>query len=82
MQSNKLISAKLDYLYKERESVEASGYRIDPDLRKIYRFISEEIQELQLIIFAEEYQGFGDRLEEIFNVGLAFPLKEKDNVIP
>jgi hypothetical protein len=81
MQSNKLISAKLDYLYKERESVEASGYRIDPDLRKIYRFINEEIRELKLIIFTEEYKGFSDRLEEIFNAGPAFPLKEKDNAI-
>ena len=76
MQSNKLISAKLDYLYKERESVEASGYRIDPDLRKIYRFINEKIQDLQLILFAEEYQGFSDRLEEIFNTGPVLPSKE------
>lgn len=82
MKSNKLISAKLDYLYKERESVEASGYQIDPGLRKIHRFINEEIQNLQLIVFEEEYQGFSDRLEEIFNTGPVFPSKEKDNVIP
>ena len=76
MTNKKLIQARLDHLYKERESVEASGYRIDPDLRKIYRFINEEIQELQLIMFAEEYQGLSDRLEEIFNTGPAFPSKE------
>ena len=76
MQSNKLICAKLDYLYKERESVEASGYHIDPDLRKIHSFIDEKIQDLQLMMFAEEYQGFSDRLEEIFNTGSAFPSKE------
>ena len=82
MNNKKLIQARLDYLYKERESVETSGYRIDPYLRKIYRFIQEEIQNLQLIMFEDEYQSFSDRLEEIFNAGPAFPLKEKDNVIP
>lgn len=82
MNNKKLIQARLDYLYKERESVEASGYRIDPDLRKIYRFINEEIQNLQLIMFEDEYQSFSDRLEEIFNTGPAFPSKKKDNVIP
>ena len=81
MNNKKLIQARLDYLYKERESVEAAGYRIDPDLRKIYRFINEEIQKLQLIMFEDEYQSFSDRLEEIFNTGPAFPSKEKDNVI-
>ena len=82
MQSNKLISAKLDYLYKERESVEASGYIIDPDSRKIYGFINEEIQNLKLIIFEDEFQSFSDRLEEGFSAGSVFPSKEKDNVIP
>ena len=81
MNNKKLIQARLDYLYKERESVEASGYRIDPDLRKIYKFINEEIQNLQLIMFEDEYQKFSDRLEEVFNAGPAFPSKEKDNVI-
>ena len=81
MTNKKLIQARLDYLYKERESVEASGYRIVPDLRKIYRFINEEIQNLQLIMFEDEYQSFSDRLEEIFNTGPAFPSKEKGNVI-
>ena len=81
MTNKKLIQARLDYLYKERELVEASGYRIDPDLRKIYKFINEEIQSLQLVIFEDQYQSFSDRLEEIFNTGPAFPSKEKDNVI-
>ena len=81
MTNKKLIQARLDYLYKERESVETCGYRIDPDLSKIYRFIQEEIQNLQLIMFEDEYQSFSDRLEEIFNTGPAFPSKEKDNVI-
>ena len=75
MTNKKLIQARLDYLYKERESVEASGYRIDPDLRKIYRFINEEIQNLQLMIFEDEYLSFSNRLEEIFNTGPAFPSK-------
>ena len=81
MTNKKLIQARLDYLYKDRESVEASGCRIEPDLRKIYRFINEEIQNLQLIMFEDEYQSFSDRLEEIFNTGPAFPSKVKDNVI-
>ncbi len=82
MSSKRHIQAKLDYLYKEREKIEANGFRIDPDLRKTYRFISEEIQDLQMSLFEDEYQQFSDRLMEIFDSKPVFASKESDHDLP
>jgi len=76
MNNKRHIQAKLDYLYKEREKIEANGFRIDPDLRKTYRFIGEEIQDLQMFLFEDEYQQFSDRLMEIFDGTLVFHSKQ------
>jgi hypothetical protein len=82
MSSKSHIQAKLDYLYKQREKIEANGFRIDPDLRKTYRFISEEVQDLQMSLFEDEYQQFSDRLMEIFESSPVFPSKESDHDLP
>lgn len=79
MTSRKYIQAKLDFLYREREKIEATGIRIDPDLRKTYRFIGEEIQNLQMYLFEDEYQQFSDRLMEIFDSAPVFTLKENSH---
>jgi len=82
MNNKRYIQAKLDYLYKEREKIEANGFRIDPDLRKTYRFISEEIQDLQMSLFEDEYQQFSDRLLEIFDASPVFHSKEGNHDLP
>jgi len=82
MSSKRHIQAKLDYLYREREKIESNGFRIDPDLRKTYRFISEEIQDLQMSLFEDEYQQFSDRLMEIFDSKPVFASKESDHDLP
>ena len=79
MTNKKQIQAKLDFLYREREKIEATGFRIDPDLRKTYRFIGEEIQNLQMYLFEDEYQQFSDRLMEIFDSAPVFTPKENSH---
>lgn len=82
MNNKRHIQAKLDYLYKEREKIEANGFRVDPDLRKTYRFIGEEIQDLQMSLFEDDYQQFSDRLMVIFESTPVFPSKECDHDLP
>ena len=82
MSNNIHVQVKLDFLYKEREKIEVNGIRIDPDLRKTYRFISEEIQDLQMALFEDEYQQFSDRLMEIFDNKPVFASKETSHDLP
>ena len=82
MSNNIHVQVKLDFLYKEREKIEVNGIRIDPDLRKTYRFISEEIQDLQMALFEDQYQQFSDRLMEIFDNKPVFDSKETSHDLP
>jgi len=43
MNINQQIQDKLNYLYTEREKIESTGFRIDPDVKKTYYFINKEI---------------------------------------
>ena len=79
MTSRKHIQAKLDFLYREREKIEATGFRIDPDHRKTYRFIGDEIQNLQMCLFEDEYRQFSERLMEIFDSAPVFTPKENSH---
>jgi len=81
MKNKKLIHELLHYLYSEREKIESTGYRIDQDLRKSYRFINEEIQNLQMMLFEHEYTQFSDRLEELFEGSPGFTKKEKSDAV-
>lgn len=65
----------------EREKIEANGFRIDPDLRKTYRFISEEIQDLQMSLFEDEYQQFSDRLTDLLEGASGGCNKEIDDAV-
>ena len=65
MKDTRLIPELLDYLYKERERIESTGHRVDPDLRKAYEFVNQEIQNLQMIIFENQYQQFSKRLSDL-----------------
>jgi hypothetical protein len=81
MKNKKLIHELLHYLYSEREKIESTGYRIDQDLRKSHRFVNEEIQNLQMTLFEQEYQQFSDRLEQLFEGSPGFTKKEKGDAI-
>jgi hypothetical protein len=81
MKNKKLIQELLHYLYSEREKIESTGYRIDPDLRKTHRFINEEIQTLQATLFTNEYTQFSDRLEELFECAPGFANKENGDAV-
>jgi hypothetical protein len=59
---NSCISKLLTYLYNQREQIESTGYRIDPDLRKVYRFINYEIQNLQMMNFKNRYEEHKGKL--------------------
>ena len=65
MKDTRLIPELLDYLYKERERIESTGHRVDPDLRKAYEFVNQEIQSLQMIVFESQYQQFSKRLSDL-----------------
>jgi hypothetical protein len=82
MKNKKYLHEILHFLYSEREKVESTGYRIDPDLGKTHRFINEEIQNLQMMLFEHEYHQFSDRLEELFQGSPGFTKKEKSDAIP
>jgi hypothetical protein len=56
----------LRFLYSEREKIESTGCRMDPDLKKTHCFINEEIQNLQMMLFEREYHQFSERLEQLF----------------
>ena len=68
MKDNRLIPELLDYLYKEREKIESTGHRIDPDLKKAYEYVNEEIKSLQMIVFESQYQEFSRRLSDLLEI--------------
>ena len=64
MKDPKQISILLEYLYKEREQVESTGDHLDSDLTKVYDFINNEIQELQMKLFKTNYQEYAMTLKD------------------
>lgn len=81
MKSNKTINELLHYLYSEREKMELSGYRVDFDLRKAHRFLNEEIQNLQMLIFEQEYTRFSERLSPLFEGSPGVSRKENSDAV-
>jgi len=71
MKDTRLIPELLDYLYTEREKIEATGHRVDPDLRKAYEFVNQEIQNLQMINFESQYQEFSRKLSDLMEASNA-----------
>jgi len=66
IKNKSFIRESLDFLYSERHKIESTGYRMDPDFRKTYRFINDEIQNLHMMLFELEYTEFSDRLIQLF----------------
>ena len=81
MKSQKLINELLHYLYSEQEKIESTGYRVDFDLRKSLRFINDEIQNLQMILFEQEYTQFSERLSELLEGSPGVSRKEKGDAV-
>lgn len=66
-----MIPELLVYLYKEREKLESTGHRVDPDLRKVCEFVSQEIQSLQVIAFESQYKEFSRKLSDLLEASNA-----------
>ena len=81
MKNKQLIHELLHYLYSEREKIESTGYRIDPDFRKTHRLINEEIKTLQATLFTNEYTQFSHRLEELFECAPGLDKKENGDAV-
>ena len=61
---------KINYLLAKRQQMEdASGRRIDPDLKLAYAWISNEIRNLRQKIFEQDYFQYEQRLSEMLNIG-------------
>lgn len=59
----------VDYLIKERDKIEkSSDFRIDPDLRATYQFITERISQLKMEQFQERYTEFEERLSAMLGI--------------
>ena len=58
----------VDYLIKERDKIEkSSDFRIDPELRATYQFITERISQLKMEQFKEKYEVFEEQLSKVLN---------------
>ena len=71
MKDTRLIPELLVYLYKEREKLESTGQHVDPDLRMAYEFVNQEIQNLQMIIFENQYKQFSMKLSDLLETSNA-----------
>ena len=61
---------KINYLIAKRREIEdASGFRIDPDLKLAYAWISDEIRNLKQNIFEQDYMQYEQRLNDVLNIG-------------
>ena len=61
---------KINYLIAKRQEIEdTSGFRIDPDLKLAYAWISDEIRNLKQNIFEQDYLQYEQRLNDVLNIG-------------
>ena len=67
MKNTEYIQELLHYLIDQRVRIEATGLPIDSDLMKIYDYINDGIQSLNLMLFKVEYKEVRDRLAEECN---------------
>lgn len=67
MKNTEYMQGLLHYLIDEREKIEHTGLPIDSDLIKIYDYINDGIQTLNLMLFKVEYKDARDRLAEEYD---------------
>ena len=61
---------KINYLIAKRKEIEdASSFRIDPDLKLAYAWMSDEIRNLKQNIFEHDYLQYEQRLNDVLNIG-------------
>ena len=61
---------KIYYLMSKRQQIEdASGSRIDPDLKLAYSWISNEIKDLKQKLYEQDYLQFEERLNDVLKIG-------------
>ena len=61
---------KINYLIAKRQQIEdASGTRIDPDLRLAYSWISDEIKHLKQELYEQDYLQYEQKLNDVLSIG-------------
>lgn len=61
---------KINYLIAKRQQIEdASGTRIDPDLRLAYSWISDEIKHLKQVLYEQDYLQYEQKLNDVLSIG-------------
>ena len=61
---------KINYLIAKRQEIEdASSFRIDPDLKLAYSWISNEIKHLKQKLYEQDYLQFEERLNDVLKIG-------------
>ena len=61
---------KINYLIAKRQEIEdASGFRIDPDLKLAYAWISDEIKHLKQELYEQDYLRYVQGLNDVLSIG-------------
>ena len=61
---------KINYLIAKRQQIEdASGVRIDSDLRLAYSWISDEIKRLKQELYEQDYLRYVQGLNDVLSIG-------------
>lgn len=59
----------IEFLTKEKEKTEkVSGYRTDPELKKIYEYIIEQLSALKMELFRDRYEAFEQTLDGVLGI--------------
>jgi len=60
---------KINYLLSRRKHIEEiSGYRVHPDLKLAYSWISDEIKHLKQKIYEQDYLQYEQKLNDVLNI--------------
>ena len=60
---------KINYLLSKRKYIEEiSGYRVHPDLKLAYSWISDEIKHLKQKIYEQDYLQYEQKLNDVLNI--------------
>ena len=61
---------KINYLIAKRQEIEdASDFRIDPDLKLAYSWISNEIKHLKQKLYEQDYLQYEQKLNDVLKIG-------------
>ena len=61
---------KINYLMLKRHQIEeASGSRIDPDLKLAYSWISDQIKHLKQELYEQDFLQYEQKLNDVLKIG-------------